>query len=165
MRDVQYGKPMLTNAACTGGPILKSLPRFQQKQKCRQFSNAEMSNKIFFNFKITTIILTKTPPSLSSIQCFGALIRFKCFFGPRPYGKHSLPEYYTKYDEKEFTLHVAVQHEPLPTSKMLTVDSCIVQKDKIYMSRQTKRYFIRCTIRCLSVRILLDRNVTKSAVN
>lgn len=31
------------------------------------------------------ILLTKTPPSLSSIQCFGALIRFKCFFGPRPY--------------------------------------------------------------------------------
>jgi len=23
------------------------------------------------------------PPSLSSIQCFGALSRFRCFFGPR----------------------------------------------------------------------------------
>ena len=27
--------------------------------------------------------LTKIPPSLSSIQCFGALMRFKCFVGPR----------------------------------------------------------------------------------
>ena len=26
---------------------------------------------------------TKIPPSLSSIQCFGALSLFKCFFGPR----------------------------------------------------------------------------------
>uniref|UniRef100_A0A8C2TGI2 RNA binding motif protein 41 n=1 Tax=Coturnix japonica TaxID=93934 RepID=A0A8C2TGI2_COTJA len=27
--------------------------------------------------------LTKTPVSLSSIQCFGAATRFRCFFGPR----------------------------------------------------------------------------------
>lgn len=27
-------------------------------------------------------LLTKTPVSLSSIQCFGAATRFRCFFGP-----------------------------------------------------------------------------------
>ena len=33
---------------------------------------------------ITSVnVLTKTPDSLSSIQCFGALMRFICFFGPR----------------------------------------------------------------------------------
>lgn len=28
------------------------------------------------------LVLTKTPVSLSSIQCFGAATRFRCFFGP-----------------------------------------------------------------------------------
>lgn len=27
-------------------------------------------------------VLTNTPVSLSSIQCFGAATRFRCFFGP-----------------------------------------------------------------------------------
>jgi len=40
--------------------------------------------------------LTKTPPSLSSIQCFGALIRFKCFFGPRPYKSDHYLSYYVE---------------------------------------------------------------------
>lgn len=32
---------------------------------------------------VAVIVLTKTPVSLSSIQCFGAATRFRCFFGPR----------------------------------------------------------------------------------
>lgn len=34
--------------------------------------------------------LTKTPVSLSSIQCLGAATRFKCFLGPRAYGTGSV---------------------------------------------------------------------------
>ena len=35
---------------------------------------------------------TKMPPSLSSIQCFGALSRFRCFLGPRGMlGNHNHP--------------------------------------------------------------------------
>ena len=45
----------------------------------------EYNNVYTASFKSIHLRLTKTPPSLSSIQCFGAWSLFKCFRGPRTF--------------------------------------------------------------------------------